>query len=73
MARTRLANPMPRPRSDQRFDQRAAKALLGDLTGRVTPAQVDLAIAALADRWETAEAAEGLAAFFDKRKPGWAQ
>ena len=52
---------------------RAAKALLGDLTGRVTPAQVDLAIAALADRWETAEAAEGLAAFFDKRKPGWAQ
>ena len=51
---------------------RDAKRLLNDLAGRVTPAQVDMAIDALADRWETDEAREGLAAFFDKRKPDWA-
>ena len=51
---------------------RAAKALLNRLAGEVTEEEVDLAIAALADRWETDEAREGLAAFFEKRKPGWA-
>ena len=51
---------------------RDAKRLLNDLAGRVTPAQVDAAIDALADRWETDEAREGLTAFFEKRKPGWA-
>lgn len=49
-----------------------AKALLGALAGRVSEADVDMAIDALADRWETAEAEEGLSAFFDKRKPRWA-
>ncbi len=49
----------------------AAKALLGDLAGRVDAAQVDHAIEALATRWETEEAREGLDAFFDKRPPRW--
>ncbi|ETX29466.1 crotonase/enoyl-CoA hydratase family protein [Roseivivax isoporae] len=48
-----------------------AKALLGALSGQVTQAQVDLAVDALARRWETAEAEEGLAAFFDRRAPSW--
>lgn len=51
---------------------RDAKRLLNDLAGRVTPQQVDQAIEALADRWDTDEAQEGLSAFFEKRKPGWA-
>lgn len=48
-----------------------AKALMRDLTGRVTPQQVDTAIDALAARWQTAEAQEGVGAFFDKRAPKW--
>lgn len=48
-----------------------SKALLRQLTGPVTEAQVDMAIDALARRWQTAEAREGVAAFFDKRKPSW--
>ena len=51
---------------------RDAKRLLNDLSGRVSPQQVDQAIEALADRWETEEAREGLSAFFEKRKPVWA-
>ena len=50
-----------------------AKALLNDLAGRVTQDDVDMAIDALATRWETDEASEGLTAFFDKRKPRWAE
>jgi methylglutaconyl-CoA hydratase len=48
-----------------------AKSLMRDLTGRVTPQQVDTAIDALAARWQTAEAQEGVGAFFDKRAPKW--
>ena len=48
-----------------------AKALMRDLAGRVTPEQVDMAIDALAMRWQSDEAREGVAAFFDKRAPGW--
>ena len=48
-----------------------AKALMRDLSGRVTAAQVDMAIDALAARWQSDEAREGVAAFFDKRAPGW--
>ncbi len=48
-----------------------AKALMRDLSGRVTAAQVDLAIDALAARWQSDEAREGVGAFFDKRAPGW--
>ena len=49
-----------------------AKALLRALGGEVSKAQVDLAIEALASRWESVEAEEGIDAFFEKRAPGWA-
>ncbi|MGB1035180.1 MAG: enoyl-CoA hydratase-related protein, partial [Primorskyibacter sp.] len=48
-----------------------AKALLRRLGGTVDPADVDAAIEALADRWETDEARAGIAAFFDKTDPPW--
>ena len=48
-----------------------AKALMRNLTGRVTEAQVDTAIDALAHRWQSDEAREGVGAFFEKRKPNW--
>lgn len=48
-----------------------AKALMRDLAGRVTAEQVDLAIDALARRWQSDEAREGVGAFFDKRAPSW--
>lgn len=34
-------------------------------------AQIDASIKALVTRWESPEAGEGIAAFFDKRKPSW--
>jgi len=49
----------------------AAKKLAQDLGGTATQDAVALSIAALAARWETDEAAEGIAAFFDKRKAAW--
>ncbi|MDA7426593.1 crotonase/enoyl-CoA hydratase family protein [Thalassococcus lentus] len=49
-----------------------AKALLRMLEGRITQEHVDLAIDALAQRWETSEARDGIAAFFDKRPAPWA-
>ncbi|WP_278375097.1 crotonase/enoyl-CoA hydratase family protein, partial [Sulfitobacter pontiacus] len=45
----------------------AAKQLARDLGPRIDAQVVDHTIAALADRWETEEAAEGIGAFFDKR------
>jgi methylglutaconyl-CoA hydratase len=51
---------------------RAGKALLRRLSGGVDPAAVEAAIDALADRWETEEARQGIAAFFDKRPAPWA-
>lgn len=48
-----------------------AKALIRALGGGVSQAEMDLAIDGLAARWESAEAQDGIAAFFDKRKPGW--
>jgi methylglutaconyl-CoA hydratase len=48
-----------------------AKALMRDLAGRVTTEQVDMAIDALARRWQSDEAREGVGAFFDKRAPSW--
>jgi methylglutaconyl-CoA hydratase len=50
----------------------AAKKLARDLGPRIDPAVVDHTIKALTDRWESAEAQEGIGAFFDKRKPRWA-
>lgn len=48
-----------------------AKALMRDLVGRVSPQEVDMAIDALASRWQSDEAREGVGAFFDKRAPSW--
>ncbi|MGJ8545041.1 MAG: crotonase/enoyl-CoA hydratase family protein [Sulfitobacter sp.] len=49
----------------------AAKQLARDLGPRIDADVVAHTIEALAARWETDEAAEGIGAFFDKRKPGW--
>lgn len=51
---------------------RDAKALLRRLGGEVSAKDVEDAIDALADRWETEEARDGIAAFFDKRPAPWA-
>jgi len=49
----------------------AAKKLAQDLGGAASEEAVAMSIAALAARWETDEAAEGIGAFFDKRKAAW--
>lgn len=49
----------------------AAKALALKLGGAITPEQVEHSIAELVARWEGDEAAEGIAAFFGKRKAAW--
>lgn len=48
-----------------------AKRLVRRLGPTIDEAVIAETIAALVERWESAEAAEGIAAFFDKRKPGW--
>ncbi|MDP3339749.1 crotonase/enoyl-CoA hydratase family protein [Frigidibacter sp.] len=48
-----------------------AKALARRLGAPIGGAEIEASIAALVTRWESPEAAEGIAAFFDKRKPGW--
>ena len=49
----------------------AAKKLARDLGPRIDDEVVAYTIAALAERWETEEAAEGIGAFFDRRKAAW--
>lgn len=49
----------------------SAKQLVRDLAPTVDEAAIDMTIGALVDRWETDEAAEGIGAFFDKRKAAW--
>ena len=49
----------------------AAKALARRLGPRIDDPVIDDTIAALAARWEDREAAEGIGAFFDKRKADW--
>jgi methylglutaconyl-CoA hydratase len=49
----------------------AAKALARALGPRIDDAIIDDTITRLADTWEQPEAAEGIAAFLEKRKPGW--
>jgi len=49
----------------------AAKALALRLGAAPSAADVEHSIAQLVARWETPEAAEGIAAFFDRRKPAW--
>jgi methylglutaconyl-CoA hydratase len=48
-----------------------AKALIAALARPVTPEMVETSIAALVRRWEHPEAAEGIAAFLERRKPFW--
>jgi methylglutaconyl-CoA hydratase len=49
----------------------SAKALVRGLGPEISDAVIDRTIAELADRWETAEAAEGIDAYFEKRRPAW--
>lgn len=49
-----------------------AKALVRHLGGTVSEAAREDSIAALVRRWESPEARDGVAAFFEKRAPGWA-
>lgn len=49
----------------------AAKALARRLGQGATEAMIDASIEALADTWETEEAREGIAAFFEKRRAAW--
>lgn len=50
----------------------ASKALVALLAPPPDRATVAATIGLLVDRWESPEAAEGIAAFLEKRKPGWA-
>ncbi|MGA9254072.1 MAG: crotonase/enoyl-CoA hydratase family protein [Roseobacter sp.] len=49
----------------------AAKKLVRDLGGSISPEAINMSIEALAARWESDEAQEGIAAFFEKRKAAW--
>lgn len=49
----------------------SAKQLIRDLASTVDEDAIDHTIRALVSRWETDEAAEGIGAFFDKRKANW--
>lgn len=49
----------------------AAKKLARDLGPRLDDSVIDHTIKALVERWEGPEAGEGIAAFFEKRKPAW--
>jgi methylglutaconyl-CoA hydratase len=48
-----------------------AKALARSLGVPITDELIDHVITQLADTWETEEAREGLAAFFERREPSW--
>jgi methylglutaconyl-CoA hydratase len=50
-----------------------AKALLRHLGPRIDETVIAHSVAELAACWEGTEAPEGIGAFFDKRKPGWAE
>ena len=51
----------------------ASKALLLRLSRPIDAATIEMTAAALADQWETDEAAEGIAAFFERRPAPWAK
>ena len=50
----------------------AAKAMIRDLDGAPDEATAERTVDRLVERWESEEAAEGIAAFLAKRRPGWA-
>ena len=49
----------------------AAKSLARQLGPKIDKTVIDLTINALVAQWETAEAQEGIQAFFEKRRPVW--
>ena len=49
----------------------ASKTLLRHLSPRIDEALLHMSADALADQWETAEASEGITAFFERRPPAW--
>ncbi|NOE34666.1 MULTISPECIES: crotonase/enoyl-CoA hydratase family protein [unclassified Ruegeria] len=49
----------------------SAKELIRTLGPHIDDAVIDQTIGELVERWETEEAREGIAAFFEKRKPAW--
>lgn len=49
----------------------AAKRLARRLGPTIGEAEIEMSISALVAQWETAEAAEGIAAFFEKRRANW--
>lgn len=49
----------------------AGKALVAELARPVDAAQIAVTIEALVARWESGESAEGIGAFFEKRKAAW--
>ena len=49
-----------------------AKALARDLGGAPRPEDIERSVAALVERWESDEAAQGIEAFFARRPPPWA-
>ncbi len=49
----------------------AGKALVAELAPSVDEAQIAATIDALVSRWESEESAEGIGAFFEKRKARW--
>jgi len=51
----------------------AAKAMVRSLGPEIDAATIRQTTSALADRWESGEAHEGLTAFFEKRPPDWEQ
>jgi methylglutaconyl-CoA hydratase len=51
----------------------AAKRLVHDLGPRIDAAAIARSSEALVERWESDEAAEGIAAFFERRPPKWAE
>ena len=51
----------------------ASKALLMRLGRPIDNATIAMTASALADQWESAEAAAGIAAFFDRRPAPWTQ
>ena len=48
-----------------------SKRLTRMLGPEITQLKIEATIEALADAWDDAEAHEGVAAFFEKRKPNW--
>ena len=49
----------------------ATKALAHALASPIDDAVIEMTLTRLADTWETPEAAEGIAAFLEKRKANW--